>query len=108
MAEKKDILSLTYNELENIVVSELAMPRFRAAQIYEWAHKGESIDQMSNLSKKDREKVDNALFIALPSIAEKYVSAIDGTVKYLFELADGNFIESVVMQYEHGLSICVS
>ena len=108
MAEKRDILSLTYEELENIVVSELAMPRFRAAQIYEWAQKGVSIEQMTNLSKKDREKVENSLFMSLPTVAEKYVSAIDGTVKYLFELNDGNYIESVVMQYEHGLSICVS
>ena len=58
LAEKKDVLSLTYNELEDIVVSELAMPRFRAAQIYEWAHKGVSIPDMSNLSKADREKVE--------------------------------------------------
>jgi len=108
LAEKKDVLSLTYNELEDIVVSELAMPRFRAAQIYEWAHKGVSISDMSNLSKADRDKVENALYLSLPTVAEKYVSAIDSTVKYLFELQDGNYIESVVMQYEHGLSICVS
>lgn len=108
MADKKDVLSLTYNELEAIVTSELSMPRFRASQIYEWAHKGVKIDDMSNLSKSDRAKLSQTLYLSVPSIAEKYVSKIDSTVKYLFELADGNFIESVVMRYEHGLSICVS
>lgn len=108
MANKKDVLSLTIKELEEIVTSDLGMPRFRAAQIYSFAHKGVDFDGMTSLSKSDRSRLSEVLCMSLPKVAEKYVSKIDSTVKYLFELTDGNFIESVVMRYEHGLSICVS
>lgn len=108
MTDKIDVLSLTLDELEEIIIKTVGLPRFRALQIYDWAHKGVQIDDMSNLSKSDREKISHVLCVSLPKIAEKYVSSIDSTVKYLFELEDSSYIESVVMKYEHGLSICVS
>ena len=61
---------------------------------------------MTNLPKNLREKLKNVSYISTLKIREKYISNIDGTVKYLFELDDGNCIESVVMRYHHGLTIC--
>ena len=63
---------------------------------------------MTNLSKATREKLEKETYVSTLKIREKYVSKIDGTVKYLFELPDGNCIESVVMRYHHGLTICIS
>ncbi len=103
-----NLKDLEYSELEEFL-AELAEPSFRAGQIFEWLSKGvTSFDEMTNISKKTREKLREKSFISTLSIREKYVSAIDGTVKYLFELPDGNCIESVVMRYHHGLTICVS
>ena len=108
MTEKLDILSMTQEELERSIVSDSGLPKFRAAQIYGWAMRAADFDAMSNISISDREKLKQHYELTFPQIAEKYVSAIDSTVKYLFMLSDGNYIESVVMKYEHGLSICVS
>lgn len=108
LAENKDVLSMTLEELENFIVENLGMPKFRAAQIYSWAMKGVSFGDMSNLSVKDRERLADKLALFFPKVCEKYVSKKDETVKYLFELSDGQYIESVVMKYEHGLSICIS
>ncbi|MDY3032078.1 MAG: 23S rRNA (adenine(2503)-C(2))-methyltransferase RlmN [Clostridia bacterium] len=84
-------------------------PKFRAAQIFEWLHKGaESYGEMTNISKATREKLERDTYVSTLKIREKYVSKLDGTVKYLFELPDGNCIESVVMRYHHGLTICIS
>jgi 23S rRNA (adenine2503-C2)-methyltransferase len=99
---------MTYEEIENFIVSEIGMPRFRASQIYAWSVKGAGFEEMSNLSARDREKLAQVLSLYYPKVSEKYVSQKDGTVKYLFELEDGQYIESVVMKYEHGLSICIS
>ena len=82
---------------------------FRAAQVYEWLTKGaESFDEMTNLSKDLRSALSEKYFVAALKIRKKYVSKIDGTVKYLFELSDGRLIESVVMKYKHGFSQCLS
>ncbi len=105
MVDLKDFL---YDELENFIM-ELGEPKFRAKQVFSWLHKGaEGFDQMSNLSKETRQKLSKVSFVSRLKIREKYISQIDGTIKYLFELEDGNCIESVVMRYNHGISICIS
>lgn len=86
------------------------MAKFRASQIYSWLHTSlvRSFDEMTNISKKDRE-VLAANFEIFGCVTErKQVSAIDGTVKYLFRLNDGEYIESVLMKYKYGYTICVS
>lgn len=106
--EKVDLKSFEYNELEAFL-KELGEPKFRAKQIFSWLSRGvESFDEMTNISKSLREKLGEKSFISRLKIREKYVSKIDGTVKYLFELDDGNCIESVIMRYHHGITICIS
>lgn len=106
--EKTDLKALTLDELEAFM-KEAGEPKFRAGQIFEWLYRGvTSFDEMTNISKKTRKKLSEISFISYPEIEQKFVSQIDGTVKYLFKLADGNFVETVVMEYKHGLSICIS
>lgn len=104
---KTDILSFTPEELEEYILS-LGYPKFRAKQINEWIYKGYGFSEMSNLPQKMREELNDACLISVPKIKRKLVSALDGTVKYLFELHDGNYIESVLMRYKYGLTICIS
>ncbi|MBQ9785468.1 MAG: 23S rRNA (adenine(2503)-C(2))-methyltransferase RlmN [Clostridia bacterium] len=105
--EKRELLSLTPSELEAWVVS-VGEPKFRARQIFPQLHRGLSPDEMTNLGKKMQEKLREAFTYHLPTVEQKLVSALDGTVKYLFGLADGNCVESVVMKYDHGNTICIS
>lgn len=103
-----DLKDFEYEELENYLKS-IQEPKFRCSQIFEWLHKGvESYDEMTNISKATKQKLSNETYVSTLKIREKYVSKLDGTVKYLFELPDGNCIESVVMRYHHGLTICIS
>lgn len=103
-----NLKDLEYSELEDFLIG-LGEKKFRTAQIYKWLHHGVTdFDEMTDISKALREKLRAVSFISTLEIAEKYVSAIDGTVKYLFRLPDGNCIESVVMRYHHGLTICIS
>lgn len=103
-----DLKDFEFEELQDFL-KEIGEPKFRAGQIFEWLHRGvESYDEMTNISKATREKLLQTTAISVLKIREKYVSQIDGTVKYLFELPDGNCIESVVMRYHHGLTICIS
>lgn len=82
---------------------------FRAAQVYKWVAGGvSSFDEMTNISKSLREKLNSEYFISNVEIEKKLVSKLDGTVKYLYRLHDGEYIESVVMKYEHGYSVCIS
>ncbi len=102
-----NLKDLTYDELASFV-KEAGEPAFRAKQIYNWLYKGaESFGDMSNISKPLREKLSRKAFISVPQIRAKYISK-DGTVKYVWMLSDGEFIESVVMEYNHGKSICIS
>ena len=87
---------------------EIGEPKYRASQIFSQLHKGILLSEMTNVGKKTKEKLCGVVDAAPPSIKRKLVSQIDGTVKYLFELSDKNCIESVVMKYEHGYTICVS
>ncbi len=90
-------------------IKEIGESAFRAKQIFKWVHSGiENADEMTNISKALREKLSSDFEIYLPRVYKKLVSKIDKTVKYLFELSDGNIIESVVMDYHHGKSICIS
>ena len=88
-------MSMTKEELVP-VVEALGEKKFRAAQLFTWMSRGEEIDGMNNLSKSFREKLKNECEYRLPKIVEKYVSAIDGTVKYLFSLIDGAGLSSII------------
>ena len=105
--ESRELLSMTPEELRAFLL-ELGEPAYRADQIFPQMHKGISPDEMTNLPLSLREKLHRVALWNLPTVRKKLVSAIDGTVKYLFSLADGNCVESVVMQYEHGFTICIS
>lgn len=104
-----DILSMTLEELSE-EFSALKIQKFRAKQVYEWLHKHlvSSYDEMSNLPKNLREELTERFPLYNCSISRKQVSKLDGTVKYLFEMHDGDFVESVVMKYKYGYTICVS
>jgi len=105
---KTNLLDLTCDELKQFVVS-LGEPQFRGKQIFEWIYKGaESFEDMTNLPKSFRDKLSENAVIGNVSICERYISKIDGTRKYLLQLGDGNYIESVLMKYEYGYTICVS
>lgn len=105
----KDILSMTLEELTE-EFSSLNIQKFRAKQIYEWLHKhlASSYDEMLNIPKALRVELSEKFPLFNCSIARKQVSKLDGTVKYLFEMHDGDFVESVVMKYKYGYTICVS
>ena len=102
-----DLYSMTKGELEEYL-SSIGEPKFRAKQILCWLVTGTPIDEMSNLSKSLRERLLREVTDTLPKVEQKLVSAIDGTVKYLFRLYDGECVESVLMQYEHGNTLCIS
>ena len=108
MEDKISIKSLLPNELEQLM-ADLGEPKYRAKQIFKWLHQGvTSFDEMSDISKALRAKLEEKCFITKPEILRKQVSQLDGTIKYLFGLSDGNSIETVLMKYEHGNSICLS
>ena len=103
-----DIKSMTQQELSQFL-KELGEPAFRAKQVFTWLHRGAaSFDEMTNLSKSLREKLKERCFITAPVVARKQESRLDGTIKYLWELSDGNCIETVLMQYHHGNTVCIS
>ena len=103
----KNILSYTPEELKELMTS-IGEPVFRAKQIFTQLHKGILLDEMTNVGKATKEKLCDIVDCSFPNVKRKLVSSLDGTVKYLFSLSDGNCIESVVMKYEHGYTICVS
>lgn len=107
MEQPADLLSMSAAELKKFV-TELGEPAFRAGQILQWICKGADFSQMTNLSAALREKLSTNAVLRYPVIEARYASRLDSTVKYLFRLYDGQLIESVLMEYEHGLSICVS
>ena len=105
---KEDLKSMTLAEMEAAFVA-LGEPKFRAKQVFVWLHKGaRSFDEMTNLSKPLRAKLDSLFDITAPEVVRKQVSQKDGTIKYLWRLSDGNCVESVVMQYHHGNTVCIS
>ncbi len=106
---KADIKSLYEEELK-AWISDLGEKPYRASQLFAWLHgkKAVSFDEMSNLSKELRGKLKEEAFLTGFTIRRMQESKEDGTRKYLFELADGNLIESVFMRYHHGISVCIS
>ena len=105
---KIDLKSKTIPEIEAFL-AELGEPKFRAKQIFVWMHKGvESFDEMTNLSKALREKLNELCTLTVPRVERKQVSKLDGTIKYLWMLEDGNCVETVLMRYKHGNTVCVS
>ena len=112
--ERIDLASLDLKELSEKLseISEksgVKIEKFRGKQIYGWLVKGVySFDEMLNVPKSIKSVLEEYCLITLPRVEKKLVSKLDGTVKYLFRLHDGEFIESVFMRYEHGNTLCVS
>ena len=103
-----DIKSMTLEEL-TAWLKEQGEPGFRAKQIFTWLHRGAtSFEEMTNLSKPLRERLSAQCVITHPQVERKQVSAQDGTIKYLWRLRDGNCVETVLMRYQHGNTVCVS
>lgn len=104
----KDIVSMLPNQLEE-EIKALGEPTFRAMQIFQWISRGvRDFDEMSNISKALRDKLKAEYYMHKPKVLSKQVSAVDGTIKYLWELRDGNAVETVVMSYKHGNTVCIS
>ncbi len=104
----KDIKSMTLAELTQ-ELSALGEPKFRAKQIYTWVHRGaRSFEEMSNLSKNLRAALAQEYELYCPTAVRKLESRKDGTIKYLWRLKDGNCVESVLMRYHHGNTVCIS
>lgn len=104
-----DILSLSFDELCEQVIAA-GEKRFRAAQLYEWLHvkRVESFDKMTNLSTQFRARLGELFCLKSLFIVKRLESHTDNTLKYLYRLPDGNHVESVVMDYNHGTTICIS
>ncbi len=106
--EKADIKSMLPLELEEFLKG-IGQPKFRAAQIFKWLHSGVcDFDEMTNIPKSLRELLKESCYIADVKIAKRLASKIDCTVKYLYQLNDGEYIESVLMKYHHGYTVCIS
>ena len=104
----RDLKSMTLPEMTN-ALKAMGQPAFRGKQVFTWLHKGvTSFDEMTNLPKDLRDKLKSEFTLTVPKVARKQVSRQDGTIKYLWELADGNCIESVLMRYHHGNTVCIS
>lgn len=106
--DKTDIRSMLPAELERML-ADMGQPKFRAAQLYRWLQSGVTdLDSMTDIPAKLKLELKDAAYIADVKIARRLESALDGTVKYLYELCDGEYIESVLMKYEHGYTVCIS
>lgn len=104
----KDILSMLLQEIEGELAA-LGEPKYRAKQIFDWLSRGvRDFDEMTNLPKALKEKLKAEYTLYRPKVLSKQVSKLDGTIKYLWELYDGNAVETVVMSYKHGNTVCVS
>lgn len=103
-----DIKSMNLEEL-SAFLKEMGQPAFRAKQVFQWLHRGaRSFAEMTNLSRGLREQLAQSCLLAPPAVERKQVSALDGTIKYLWRLHDGNCIETVLMRYKHGNTVCIS
>ena len=105
---KTDIKSLLPEEIET-AIAKIGEPKYRAKQVFTWLSRGvRSFDEMSDLPKKLRTALEENFFLNAPQPIRKQVSQLDGTIKYLWELSDGNAVETVVMSYQHGNTVCIS
>lgn len=100
---------MTLAELTEEFTAVLGEPKFRAGQVYTWLHRGaRSFNEMTNLAKPLREKLAQNYALPYPTVARRLESKKDGTIKYLWRLTDGNCVESVLMRYHHGNTVCIS
>ena len=105
---KQDMKSMTRPELEQALTA-LGEPRFRAGQIFGWLYRGVTdFSQMTNLPNSLREKLDGQFTITVPTVVRRQESKKDGTIKYLWRLTDGNCVETVLMRYHYGNTVCIS
>ena len=103
-----DLKSMTLEEI-SATLRAMGEPSFRGKQVFTWLHRGiTDFDEMMNIPKSLREKLRAEYYITVPTVARKQVSKLDGTIKYLWELSDGNCIETVLMSYHHGNTVCIS
>ncbi len=103
-----DIKSMNQTEMAALFQS-WGEPAFRTKQVFQWLHRGvSSFEEMTNLSKSLREKLTETCNLTVPVVERKQESALDGTIKYLWRLNDGNCIETVLMRYHHGNTVCIS
>lgn len=103
-----DLKSMTQEEMTSFF-KELGQPGFRAKQVFQWLHRGaQSFSEMSNLPKALQQQLAQMCRLTVPEVVRRQESALDGTIKYLWRLWDGNCIESVLMRYHHGNTLCVS
>ena len=103
-----DIKSMYEEELKE-EFAKMGEPAYRAGQVYKWLHEGvKSFDEMTNISKKLRERLMENCYISNAAIEKKLISAYDDTKKYLFSFSDGEMVESVLMKYHHGYTSCIS
>ena len=104
----RDIKAMLPEEIA-AALAEMGQPKYRAKQIFQWLARGvTSFDEMTNLSKDLRAALSERFSISRLEMLRKQVSAIDGTIKYLWQLSDGNAVETVVMHYKHGNTVCIS
>ena len=105
---KPHLKSMTLTELGQ-VLKDLGQPAFRAKQVYTWLHKGvRSYDEMTNLPKALRDSLSQQYPICPPEVIRRQESQKDGTIKYLWRLSDGNCVETVLMRYHYGNTVCIS
>ena len=103
-----DIKSMTLEEL-TAWLKDQGEPAFRAKQVFKWLYRGvTSFEEMTDLSKALRQRLAETALLTPPQVARKQVSQEDGTIKYLWRLSDGNCVESVLMRYQHGNTVCIS
>ena len=106
--EKNDIKSLLPEELQTLI-KEKGLPGYRAGQVFEWLTKGaDSFEEMTNLPAALKDRFEREFCIFGVTIERKWRSALDNTVKYLYRLHDGEYVEAVLMQYHHGYTLCIS
>ena len=103
-----DIKSMTLSQITDLL-KNWGEPAFRGKQVFRWLHRGaRSFEEMTDLSKSLREKLTSECSLTPPVVERKQVSQIDGTIKYLWRLSDGNCVETVLMRYHHGNTVCIS
>ena len=103
-----NLKNLTQQEIA-VVLKELGQPAFRAKQVYTWLHKGvREYDEMTNLPQSLRILLAERYPICAPTVVRKQESQKDGTIKYLWQLSDGNCVETVLMRYHYGNTVCIS
>lgn len=105
---KQDIKSMLPDEI-SLWIFQIGEPKYKAMQIFKWLSRGiRGFDEMTDVSRDLRQRLDESYYITAPKLLKKQVSAEDGTIKYLWQLRDGNAVETVLMRYKHGNSLCIS